>query len=358
LNALASNTVVRSYVWGLDLSGGFQGAGGVGGLLFATNHTLPPAPSSLLLCYDGNGNVTGAVNAADGTVAARYDYNAFGETLVADGAAATALPFRFSTKFTDDETGLLYYGYRYYSPPTGRWPSRDSIAEDGGPNLYGLVGNDSLSDIDALGEKAYLMYRKLNISLLNKTFPIAGHVYLLLDEEGMGAAWRGVKTASGYSFGRPITMSFHPYAVWASLHPSVAAQDKKTGRNKQNRFSVFVTDGSSVVINDPEDFKLGTDRKLITDNECEQIKLFEVALMSAVLNNFGIPDPAKYSFASSNCAHWADAMVRRAGLISPGLGAWNLGAGNYASPVGAVGYGMTFIGKTVFNAIDFLKDRP
>jgi RHS repeat-associated protein len=351
-------TLTRSFVWGLDLSGSFQGAGGVGGLLFATNHTLPPAPSSLLPCFDGNGNVTGAVNAADGTVAARYDYTAFGETLVADGAAATALPFRFSTKFTDDETGLLYYGYRYYSPPTGRWPSRDSIAEDGGPNLYGLVGNDSLSDIDALGEKAYLMYRKLNISLLNKTFPIAGHVYLLLDEEGMGAAWRGVKTASGYSFGRPITMSFHPYAVWASLHPSVAAQDKKTGRNKQNRFSVFVTDGSSVVINDPEDFKLGTDRKLITDNECEQIKLFEVALMSAVLNNFGIPDPAKYSFASSNCAHWADAMVRRAGLRSPGLGAWNLGAGNYASPVGAVGYGMTFIGKTVFNAIDFLKDRP
>jgi RHS repeat-associated protein len=38
-------------------------------------------------------------------------------------------PFRFSTKYDDDETDLLYYGHRYYNPSTGRWPSRDSIEE-------------------------------------------------------------------------------------------------------------------------------------------------------------------------------------------------------------------------------------
>jgi len=37
--------------------------------------------------------------------------------------------FRFSTKFQDEETGLLYYGYRYYDPSTGRWNSRDPLAE-------------------------------------------------------------------------------------------------------------------------------------------------------------------------------------------------------------------------------------
>jgi len=42
---------------------------------------------------------------------------------------ATANPFRFSTKYQDDETGLLYYGYRYCDPNTGRWNSRDPIAE-------------------------------------------------------------------------------------------------------------------------------------------------------------------------------------------------------------------------------------
>ena len=200
-----------------------------------------------------------------------------------------------------------------------------------------------------------MVYRKLNIPLLNKSFPISGHVYLFFDEEGMGSAWRSAKTASGYSFGRPITMSFHPYAVWASQNPGAAADDRKAGRYKKNRLSVFVTDGSSVVINDPGDNIQGTSRKLVTDNECEQIKLFQVALMSAVSNNLGIPDPAPYSFASSNCAHWADAMVRRSGLRSPGLGVWNLGVGNYYSPTGAIGYGTTLIGKSIFGAIDFLS---
>jgi hypothetical protein len=40
-------------------------------------------------------------------------------------------PFRFSTKYQDDETGLLYYGYRYYQPVTGRWINRDPIGEKG-----------------------------------------------------------------------------------------------------------------------------------------------------------------------------------------------------------------------------------
>jgi RHS repeat-associated protein len=61
------------------------------------------------------------------------------------------LNFGFSTKFTDTESGLLYYGYRYYDPVTGRWPSRDPIGEEGGINLYGFVGNDGVNLWDLLG---------------------------------------------------------------------------------------------------------------------------------------------------------------------------------------------------------------
>jgi RHS repeat-associated protein len=45
-----------------------------------------------------------------------------------------------------------YYGYRYYSPQTGRWINRDPIEEAGGLNLYGFVGND-LNKFDLLGWK-------------------------------------------------------------------------------------------------------------------------------------------------------------------------------------------------------------
>jgi len=40
---------------------------------------------------------------------------------------ARANPFRFSTKYQDDETDLLYYGYRYYNPSTGRWINSDPL---------------------------------------------------------------------------------------------------------------------------------------------------------------------------------------------------------------------------------------
>jgi RHS repeat-associated protein len=51
---------------------------------------------------------------------------------------------------------VAYYGYRYYDPKTGRWPSRDPIEEEGGINLYGFVGNDGVNKWDLLGNSVKL----------------------------------------------------------------------------------------------------------------------------------------------------------------------------------------------------------
>ncbi|MEP2775849.1 MAG: RHS repeat-associated core domain-containing protein [Luteolibacter sp.] len=50
---------------------------------------------------------------------------------------------------------IKYYGYRFYDPVTGRWPSRDPIAERGGVNLYGFVQNSGLNKFDVLGMKKW-----------------------------------------------------------------------------------------------------------------------------------------------------------------------------------------------------------
>jgi RHS repeat-associated protein len=50
-------------------------------------------------------------------------------------------------------TGVTYYGYRYYDPATGRWPSRDPIEEHGSFNVYSFVHNDSILQFDILGMK-------------------------------------------------------------------------------------------------------------------------------------------------------------------------------------------------------------
>ena len=142
-----NNSLIRSYVWGNDLSGSIQGAGGVGGLLMVKD----TASGTNFCAYDGNGNVAGLINAADGTVSATYEYGPFGEVIRATGPMAKVNPFRFSTKYQDDETDLLYYGQRYYNPSTGRWPNRDPIGERGSINLYDFVGNNPVTQFDPLG---------------------------------------------------------------------------------------------------------------------------------------------------------------------------------------------------------------
>jgi RHS repeat-associated protein len=100
-----------------------------------------------------SGNVAALVDAADGSVVARYDYSPFGMTVLVDGPAAAANPWRFSTKYHDSETSLVYYGYRYYSPELGRWINRDPIGENGGLSIYSFLDNRSVGAVDFLGLK-------------------------------------------------------------------------------------------------------------------------------------------------------------------------------------------------------------
>jgi RHS repeat-associated protein len=148
-----SSQLLSSYTWGNDLSGSQQGAGGVGGLVEVSYYGA--STTNCFAAYDGNGNVAALVNAADGTIAANYEYGPFGEVIRSTGPMAKLNPFRFSTKYDDDESDLLYYGYRYYKPSTGTWPNRDPIQERGGLNLYGFVGNDSIDRVDILGLMKY-----------------------------------------------------------------------------------------------------------------------------------------------------------------------------------------------------------
>ena len=156
----ATPALSKVNLWGLDLSGTPQGAGGGGGLLSILDK---PTGSRYYPAYDGNGNVSEyyeytldsdpntAGNQTVSEVAAHFEYDPFGNLTVGTAATAAAFPFRFSTKPQDPVTGLYYYGYRWYDPLTGRWPSRDPIEEDGGVNLYGFVGNDGIGRREYLG---------------------------------------------------------------------------------------------------------------------------------------------------------------------------------------------------------------
>jgi RHS repeat-associated protein len=78
-------------------------------------------------------------------------------------------PFMFSTKQYDTETGLQYFGYRFYNPSVGRWITRDPLGELGGAakapaffagglNLYQYVANDPINAIDPSGRQAFFWH--------------------------------------------------------------------------------------------------------------------------------------------------------------------------------------------------------
>jgi len=167
-----SNNIVRKYTWGLDLAGqngqvnSLEAAGGIGGLLAVedTNGTPGTGGDDLkyVYTYDGNGNVAQVLDwsatSATASIKAKYEYDPYGNLtrpLDQCGDYADDNPFRFSTKYWDDETGLGYWGYRYYSPRMGRWISRDPLEEESGINLYSYLDSQPLALIDPLGERQY-----------------------------------------------------------------------------------------------------------------------------------------------------------------------------------------------------------
>jgi RHS repeat-associated protein len=148
----ATLDILRTYLWGLDLSGTFQGAGGVGGMLAMHIHAGVSAGFHYPT-FDGNGNVSEYITSA-GSVSAHFEYDPFGNTVVNSDLTAKAFAYRFSTKPLDFITGLYYYGYRWLDPLTGRWSSRDPIDENwstGEFNEYAYIRNFSVYFYDVLG---------------------------------------------------------------------------------------------------------------------------------------------------------------------------------------------------------------
>ena len=106
---------------------------------------------------DANKNIT-ELSDENGGIVAHYEYSPFGSLTASSGEYAEENPFRFSSEYSDMETGLVYYNYRYYSPELGRWLSRDPIEEQGGWNLYNIINNTIINNWDVLGLLSFRWY--------------------------------------------------------------------------------------------------------------------------------------------------------------------------------------------------------
>lgn len=99
---------------------------------------------------DHLGSVRLVVNATDGTLAQRMDYDAWGN-VVYDSSPGFQ-PFGFAGGIYDRHTGLTRFGARDYDPTTGRWTAKDPILFAGGDtNLYRYAAGDPVNLVDVAG---------------------------------------------------------------------------------------------------------------------------------------------------------------------------------------------------------------
>lgn len=207
----SQSSILQSFTWGQDLSGTMDQAGGIGGLLLVTAHG--GATTNCFVAYDGNGNVTALVRGGSNPVLARYEYSAYGELLRATGPLARVNPFRFSTKFADHESGLVYYGYRYYSPVVGKWLSRDLVQEQVNPNAYLFLNNNTQSGIDPDGRLVWFLV----------TMAVGGAIGAVLHEDPWTGFLIGAAAgATGYGAGALVGGLLGSGAVGVTLGSTAA----------------------------------------------------------------------------------------------------------------------------------------
>jgi RHS repeat-associated protein len=102
------------------------------------------------LLSDHLGSVRLVVDAADGTIMQRMDYDEFGNVTLDTNPGFQ--PFGFAGGLYDQDTKLVRFGARDYDPQTGRWTAKDPIGfRAGDTNLYGYVLGDPINSLDTRG---------------------------------------------------------------------------------------------------------------------------------------------------------------------------------------------------------------
>ena len=129
----------------------------------------------------------------------RVEYLPFGEVWIEETDPATGyIPFRFTSKELDEETGLYYHGARYYEPTISRWMSADPAGfalvnpmerdNEGGwrpktgysiieaANWYAYVSHNPVKYVDPTGERTYIF----SISVIGKH----RHLFIAIKKDG------------------------------------------------------------------------------------------------------------------------------------------------------------------------------
>ena len=92
----------------------------------------------------------------DGEVTQHVEYIPYGEIFMEERNSSFSTPYLFNAKELDDETGLYYYGARYFDPTGAMWLSVDPLFEKyAGMSPYNYCSGNPVKFIDPDGMDYY-----------------------------------------------------------------------------------------------------------------------------------------------------------------------------------------------------------
>ncbi|GHV45005.1 hypothetical protein FACS1894180_7040 [Bacteroidia bacterium] len=100
---------------------------------------------------------TSLITNLDGEVVQHIEYVPFGEVFIEERNNRWNTPYLFNAKELDEETGLYYYGARYYDPRVSLWLSADPMQEKyQGVSTYAYCLQNPIMFIDPDGNEIYI----------------------------------------------------------------------------------------------------------------------------------------------------------------------------------------------------------
>jgi len=114
-----------------------------------------PALRQLIRYQFGNHLGSSSLELSDKAQIISYEeYTPYGSTSYQTVHSQTETPkrYRYTGKERDEESGLYYYGSRYYAAWLGRWTACEPGGLRDGPNLFVYVGNNPINQLDQNGK--------------------------------------------------------------------------------------------------------------------------------------------------------------------------------------------------------------
>jgi RHS repeat-associated protein len=174
---------------------------------------------------------------SSGGVISYEEYSPYGSTTfhAADSSVdVSAKSYRYTGKERDTETGLYYYGVRYYACWLGRWTSADPMGLVDGTCLYAYGRNNPVILIDQTGKQAgpwepYIRIQRLQEAVNEVVGPAVNTVSSVVDQVIEGDFHEGDTTWGGVAGN--VGVGLIPYVGQAADARDTVANAKKVWDN-------------------------------------------------------------------------------------------------------------------------------